>query len=76
MVLGAAKDIVSQEGFAASLEQLKARGITINFNAEELDKKLEEINNAKDEDLPVLDASVYSNQAQDGLFVINVTMDW
>lgn len=73
MVLGAAKDIVSQEGFAALLEQLKASGITVNFNAEEIDKKLEEINNAKDEDLPVLDASVYSNQAQDGLFVINVT---
>ena len=74
MILGAAKDIVSQEGFTSLLDQLKSSGMSISFDPEEIDKKLEEINNAKDEDLPVLDASIYGNEnSQDGLFVINMT---
>ena len=75
MVLGAAKEVVSQEGFATVLESLKSSGMPISFDPAEIDKKLEEINNTKDEDLPALDASLYSNEAQDGLFVINVTKD-
>jgi len=75
MVLGAAKEVVSQEGFATVLESLKSSGMPISFDPAEIDKKLEEINNTKDEDLPALDASLYSNEAMDGLFVINVTKD-
>ena len=73
MALGAAKEIVEQEGFKSLLEQLKNSGMQISFDAGAIDKKIEEINNAKDEDLPVLDASVYSNEAQDGLFVVDAT---
>lgn len=73
MALGAAKEVVEQEGFKSLLEQLKNSGMQISFDAGAIDKKIEEINNTKDEDLPVLDASVYSNEAQDGLFVVDAT---
>lgn len=73
MVLTAAKEIVAQEGFSSLIGQLKAQGMPISFSAEDIDKKIEELGNTKEEDLPVLNAAIYSNEAQDSMFVVEET---
>lgn len=73
--LTAAKELVSQEGFTAIMEQLKERGAQVQFNPEDIDRKLEEIQAKPDEELPALDAAVYTNEAGDSIFVINVAKD-
>ena len=74
MGLTTLKEVVSQEAFTEILEQIKARsGNKLDISPEKIDAKIEQISNAKDEDLPVLDAAVYSNEAGDSMFVVNVT---
>ena len=73
MVLPAVKEVVSQEGFAAVMEQMKAYGMKVDFSAETIDQKIDELSNTKDEDLPALDLAIYSNEAGDSMFVVLVT---
>ena len=77
MGLNAVKQIVSQEGFAQLLEQIKGMGLPINlsFDASSIDSAIENVNNTKDEDAPHLGAAVYSNESGDALTVINVAKD-
>ena len=73
MVLPAVKEVVSQEGFASVMEQMKAYGMNVDFSAETIDQKIDELSNTKDEDLPALDLAIYSNEAGDSMFVVLVT---
>ena len=73
MVLPAVKEVVSQEGFASVMEQMKAYGMNVSFSAETIDQKIDELSNTKDEDLPALDLAIYSNEAGDSMFVVLVT---
>ena len=73
MVLPAVKEVVSQEGFASVMEQMKAYGMNVSFSAETIDQKIDELNNTKDEDLPAMDLAIYSNEAGDSMFVVLVT---
>lgn len=73
MVLPAVKEVVSQEGFVSIMEQLKAQGMNISFSAENIDTKIEELKNTKDEELPAMNAAIYSNEAGDSMFALKMT---
>lgn len=75
MVLEAAKELVSQEGFASLLDQVKNYGMNFEISAEKIDAKIEEIKNKPDEDLPKLEMAYYSNEAGAVLAVVNLAKD-
>ena len=75
MILPAVKEVVSQEAFSSVLEQMKARGMQVNFSAEDIDKAIADLSEKKEEELPAMNASVYSNEAGDSLFAVNLTKE-
>lgn len=74
-VLPAVKEVVSQEAFTSVLEQLKAQGMKIDFSPEDIDKKIEEFSSKTDDELPVMDAAIYSNEGGDSVFALLLTQD-
>ncbi len=70
LVINAAKEFLSSEAVAPILS---AAGQ--NFNPEQLDSALEDINNSDEKDVPVLSAADYSNAAGDTCFEAVMTKD-
>lgn len=64
-VLNCAKEIASSEDFAKVQETIAQ--LNVNFDASSIDEAIEKITNSKDEDLPVLDAGTYTNEAGDSV---------
>lgn len=73
LLLNTAKEITSAEVYAKLQDTLKQ--LNINFDAASIDEAIEKISNSKDEELPVMDAGVYSNEAGDSVTRILLTKD-
>ena len=73
LLLNTAKEITSAEEFVKLQDMLKQ--FNISFDAASIDQAIEKINNSKDEELPVMDAGVYSNEAGDSVTRILLTRD-
>ena len=52
---------------------MKAKGL--NLPVEKVDQLIEKVSNAKDEELPTVDAAIYSNEKQDMVFKADVLQD-
>ena len=75
IVMPAVKEVISQEAFTSVIDQMKAQGMNVNFSAEEINKKIDELLEKKDEELPALDASLFSNEAGDSMFILHLDKD-
>ena len=75
IVMPAVKEVLSQEAFTSVIDQMKAQGMNVNFSAEEIDKKIDELLAKKDEELPALDASIFSNEAGDSMFILHLDQE-
>lgn len=73
LLLNTAKEITSSEDFAKLQETLKQ--MNVNFDAASIDQTIEEITNTSEEDMAVMDAAVYSNEAGDSVTRIVLTKD-
>lgn len=73
LLLNTAKEITSAEEFTKLQDMLKQ--LNISFDAASIDEAIEKINNSKDEELPVMDAGIYSNEAGDSVTRILLTKD-
>ena len=65
LILNTAKEITASEDFARLQETLKQ--MNVDFDAGTIDQAIEDINNTAEEEMPVMDAGVYSNEAGDSV---------
>ena len=73
LLLNTAKEITSSEDFARLQETLKQ--MNVDFDAASIDEAIENISNTSEEDMAVMDAGIYSNEAGDAVTRILLTKD-
>ena len=71
--LNTAKEILGNEEVISLLGQLKAKGLEIP--ADKIDQLIEQVSSSKDEEVPEVDVSIYSNEKQDLIFSTVIKKD-
>ena len=71
--LNAVKEMLEDEQIASLIEQLKAKGIKIDITG--IDEAIANVEKSKEEELPQVDAGVYTNENTDVIVRVIVTQD-
>ena len=71
--LNAVKEMLEDEQIASLIEQIKARGINVNITG--IDEAIANVEKSKEEELPQVDAGVYTNENTDVIVRVIVTQD-
>ena len=71
--LNAVKEMLEDEQIASLIEQLKAKGIKIDIAG--IDEAIANVEKSKEEELPQVDAGVYTNENTDVIVRVIVTQD-
>ena len=71
--LNAVKEMLEDEQIASLIEQLKAQGIKIDITG--IDEAIANVEKSKEEELPQVDAGVYTNENTDVIVRVIVTQD-
>ena len=71
--LNACKDMMANEEIAKLMDSLKDKGV--NFSVDQIDEAIKAVEESKDEEIPAVDAGMYTNAKNDMVFKVDVSQN-
>ena len=72
-MFGALRDILGSEQTKSLIESLKSSGVDVSIS--DIEEEIEKIKNTSDEDLPAMEAALFSNENKDEVLSIKLTKE-
>ena len=72
-IFGALRDILGSEQTKSLIESLKSSGVEVSIS--DIEEEIEKIKNSSDEDLPAMEAALFSNENKDEVLSIKLTKE-